>query len=66
MITKNTPTLDLHGEPSDIAKVLINDFIEDNRNVICNALNVNIRSGPKTSYEVITRFISKPSVQKGS
>lgn len=31
-----------------------NDFIEDNRNVICNALNVNIRSGPKTSYEVIT------------
>jgi len=30
MITKNTPTLDLHGEPSEVAKVLINDFIEDN------------------------------------
>ena len=30
MITKNTPVLDLHGEPSDIAKILINEFIEDN------------------------------------
>ena len=30
MITKNTPVLDLHGEPSDIAKVLIKEFIEDN------------------------------------
>lgn len=29
MITKNTPILDLHGEVSDIAKVLINEFIED-------------------------------------
>ena len=26
----NLNTLDLHGESSDIAKVLINDFIEDN------------------------------------
>ena len=27
---KNIPTLDLHGETRDIAKVLINEFIEDN------------------------------------
>ena len=27
---KNLPTLDLHGETRDIAKVLINEFIEDN------------------------------------
>lgn len=32
MITlyNNCPTLDLHGEPSDIASVLINDFIKEN------------------------------------
>ena len=30
MITSNTPTIDLHGEPRDIARVLINDFILDN------------------------------------
>ena len=30
MITSNTPTLDLHGEVRDIARVLINDFIYDN------------------------------------
>ena len=29
-IYKNLPTLDLHGETRDIAKVLINEFIEDN------------------------------------
>lgn len=27
---KNLPTLDLHGETKDIAKVLIKEFIEDN------------------------------------
>lgn len=26
----NTPVIDLHGEASDIARVLINDFIYDN------------------------------------
>lgn len=28
--TSNLPTLDLHGEICDIARVLINDFISDN------------------------------------
>ena len=32
-----------------------NDFTDDNKNVYCTATNVNIRTGPSTSYEVITR-----------
>lgn len=31
-----------------------NDFSDDNTKVYCNATNVNIRTGPSTSYEVIT------------
>ena len=30
------------------------DFISDNTKVYCNASNVNIRTGPSTSYELIT------------
>ena len=30
MITKKTPTLDLHGEISSMVEVLINEFIKDN------------------------------------
>lgn len=30
------------------------DFSDDNTKVYCNATNVNIRTGPSTSYEVIT------------
>lgn len=30
------------------------DFTQDNTNVYCNATNVNIRTGPSTSYEIIT------------
>ena len=29
------------------------DFLKDNTKVYCNASNVNIRTGPSTSYEVI-------------
>ena len=36
-----------------------NDFTSDNTKVYCNATNVNIRTGPSTSYEVITT-VSKP------
>ena len=32
-----------------------NDFSSDNNMVYCTATNVNIRTGPSTSYEVITR-----------
>ena len=29
----NVPILDLHGESSDVARVLINEFINDNLNI---------------------------------
>ena len=30
------------------------DFVSDNTNLYCNGSNVNIRSGPSTSYEILT------------
>ncbi len=30
LITKNTPSLDLHGEISSMVEVLVNEFIKDN------------------------------------
>ena len=30
MLSSNLPELDLHGETSDIARVLINDFVDTN------------------------------------
>lgn len=30
IFTKNLPSIDLHGETRDTARVLINDFIKDN------------------------------------
>lgn len=57
MITKNTPTLDLHGEPSDIAKVLINDFIEDNyklkKNEVIIIHGIGKKILQKTTSEVL-------------
>jgi len=31
-----------------------NEFIEENKRVYCNWNNVNVRTGPSTSYEIIT------------
>lgn len=31
------------------------DFVQDNTKVYCNRTNVNIRTGPSTSYEVLTQ-----------
>ena len=31
-----------------------NEFIEENKRVYCNGNNVNVRTGPSTSYEIIT------------
>lgn len=31
-----------------------NNYVSDNTKVYCNATNVNVRTGPSTSYEVIT------------
>ena len=33
MLYSNLPTLDLHGIDRDYAKILINEFIEDNYNI---------------------------------
>lgn len=46
--------------PADNPNINLDEFIEDNKNVYCNATNVNLRSGPNTSYEVITT-VSKDS-----
>lgn len=40
--------------PMQSPNININDFAQDNTKVYCNATNVNIRTGPSTSYEVIT------------
>lgn len=40
--------------PTQSPSIDPNDFSTDNTKVYCNATNVNIRTGPSTSYEVIT------------
>ncbi len=40
--------------PTQSPSINQNEFIQDNTNVYCNATNVNIRTGPSTSYEIIT------------
>ena len=57
-IYNNMPTI-----PTQSPGINNNDFIQDNTDVYCNATNVNIRTGPGTSYEVITN-ISKQTKMK--
>lgn len=45
--------------PVQSPNINTNDFIKDNTLVFCNATNVNIRTGPSTSYEIITT-VSNP------
>ena len=45
--------------PADNPNINLEDFSEDNTKVYCTATNVNIRTGPDTSYDVITT-ISNP------
>lgn len=40
--------------PTDSPDIKSSDFTQENTKVYCNATNVNIRTGPSTSYEVIT------------
>ncbi len=40
--------------PEESPNINSYDFIQDNTKVYCNRTNVNIRTGPSTSYEVIT------------
>lgn len=53
-IYENMPSIPVQNPNIDS-----DDFVEDNTNVYCNAVNVNIRTGPSTSYEVITT-VSNP------
>ena len=48
-IYNNMPTI-----PADSPNINKNDFVQDNSKVMCNANTVNIRTGPSTSYEIIT------------
>ena len=40
------------------------DYVQDNTKVYCNATNVNIRSGPGTSYEVITMVTNQDKMTR--
>lgn len=40
--------------PMQSPDINANDFAQDNTKVYCNATNVNIRTGPSISYEIIT------------
>ena len=40
--------------PTQSPSIKTSDFLADNTRVYCNAQNVNIRTGPSTSYEIIT------------
>lgn len=48
-IYQNMPTI-----PTQSPSINSNDFNQDNTKVYCNANTVNLRTGPSTSYEVIT------------
>lgn len=40
--------------PTESPNINANDFVADNTKVYCNGNSVNVRTGPSTSYEVIT------------
>ncbi len=40
--------------PTESPNINSSDFVQDNTKVYCNGNNVNVRTGPSTSYEVIT------------
>lgn len=42
------------GLQSESPNINLNNYVADNTKVYCNATNVNLRTGPSTSYEVIT------------
>jgi uncharacterized protein YgiM (DUF1202 family) len=48
-VFNNMPTI-----PTDSPSINSSDFQDDNAIVYCNASSVNIRTGPSTSYEIIT------------
>lgn len=54
--------------PTDSPNINPDNFVQDDTKVYCNATNVNIRTGPSTSYEIITRVNKQDKmtrIQKG-
>ena len=50
-VYNNMPTI-----PTDNPNITENNFVSDNTKVYCNGTNVNLRTGPSTSYESITKL----------
>lgn len=48
-VYNNMPSLS-----TDSPNINLNNFVSDNANAYCNGSSVNIRTGPSTSYEIIT------------
>ena len=62
-VYENMPSI-----PTQSPNINANDFIQDNAKVYCNAGSVNIRTGPGTSYEIITTVAKEEKmtrIQKG-
>lgn len=58
-VYNNMPTI-----PAQSPGINENDFVQDNTEVYCNASSVNIRTGPGTSYEVITTVSKQTKMQR--
>lgn len=50
-VYNNMPTI-----PTDNPNINKSNFVSDNTKVYCNGSNVNLRTGPSTSYESITKL----------
>jgi len=50
-VYNNMPTI-----PTDNPNINQNNFVNDNTKLYCNGTNVNLRTGPSTSYESITKL----------
>ncbi len=62
-VFNNMPTI-----PTQSPNINKNDFTEDNTKVYCNTTNVNVRTGPSTTYEIITTITEQDKmtrIQKG-
>lgn len=58
-VYQNMPTI-----PTQSPDINSNEFIQDNTQVYCNATNVNIRTGPSTSYEIITTISNQDKMTR--
>lgn len=58
-VYENMPTI-----PMQNPNINSSDFSNDNTKVFCNATNVNIRTGPSTSYEIITTVSKKANMTR--